>query len=61
MATRHADSLVPRAPSRVCPVCGKSSYSLAGVHPQCSQKQADEKTAVRLRAARKEAELKAGG
>jgi hypothetical protein len=25
----------------VCPVCGKKSYSAAGVHPQCSMQQAD--------------------
>ena len=27
--------------SRVCPVCGKRSYSAAGVHPQCAMKRAD--------------------
>jgi len=27
---------------RVCPVCGKRSYSAAGVHPQCAMKRADE-------------------
>lgn len=25
-----------------CPVCGKVSYSLAGEHPQCAQKRADD-------------------
>jgi RNA polymerase subunit RPABC4/transcription elongation factor Spt4 len=26
-----------------CPVCGKVSYSLAGIHPQCAMDQADAK------------------
>jgi hypothetical protein len=26
---------------RVCPVCGKKSYSLTGIHPQCAVQQAD--------------------
>ena len=25
----------------VCPVCGKKSYSAAGIHPQCAVQQAD--------------------
>jgi hypothetical protein len=23
-------------PTKLCPVCGKASYSLSGEHPQCS-------------------------
>jgi hypothetical protein len=23
-------------PGRVCPVCGKASYSVTGIHPQCA-------------------------
>jgi hypothetical protein len=26
---------------KICPVCGKPSYSSAGVHPQCAVRQAD--------------------
>lgn len=26
---------------RLCPVCGKRSYSAAGTHPQCAQRQSD--------------------
>ena len=26
---------------KVCPVCGKRSYSLRGIHPQCAVQQAD--------------------
>jgi len=35
--------LLPEDKHDVCPVCGEKSYSQAGVHPQCSVKQADEK------------------
>jgi ribosomal protein L37E len=31
----------PPKPRRHCPVCGAVSYSEAGIHPQCAQKQAD--------------------
>lgn len=27
---------------QICPVCGKRSYSAAGVHPQCAMKRADD-------------------
>jgi uncharacterized Zn finger protein (UPF0148 family) len=26
---------------KICPVCGKRSYSLRGIHPQCAVQQAD--------------------
>lgn len=26
---------------KICPVCGKSSYSAGGIHPQCAVVQAD--------------------
>jgi hypothetical protein len=26
---------------RICPMCGKRSYSLGGIHPQCAVQQAD--------------------
>lgn len=29
------------APRRVCPVCGKASYSRTGTHPQCALARAD--------------------
>ncbi len=32
----------------ICPVCGKSSYSAAGIHPQCAVKQCDEKDKAKL-------------
>jgi hypothetical protein len=39
--------------TKVCPVCGKPSYSREGVHPQCSMIQADAPRKVRLAAERK--------
>lgn len=32
-----------------CPVCGKVSYSAAGIHPQCASHRADAATRLRER------------
>lgn len=40
-------------PRRLCPVCGKMSYSRGGVHPQCAHKQADAPRLESLKAAKK--------
>lgn len=45
----------PRGP-KICPVCGKASYSAAGVHPQCSLKQADQERAKEIKAKQAKAE-----
>jgi hypothetical protein len=37
----------------VCPVCGKKSYSAAGVHPQCSMQLADAPRQAELAAKKK--------
>lgn len=47
----------PRGP-KICPVCGKASYSAAGVHPQCSVKQADLERAKVIKANQEKAEKK---
>ena len=39
--------------SKACPVCGKSSYSLGGIHPQCAVLLADAPRADRLDAEKK--------
>jgi hypothetical protein len=39
----------PNTPAR-CPVCGEFSYSSAGVHPQCAERQADDKRMTRAKA-----------
>jgi len=37
----------------VCPVCGHSSYSPTGIHPQCAVLLADEPRRLRLAAEKK--------
>jgi hypothetical protein len=45
--------------SKICPVCGKASYSKEGVHPQCAVVQADAPRKLRLAAQKvKEAKKK---
>lgn len=43
---------------KICPVCGKSSYSREGIHPQCAIEQSDAPRKERLAAARKLAAAK---
>ena len=43
MSTKKPEPIFPSRKPNICPVCGKSSYSAAGIHPQCAEKQADEK------------------
>ena len=43
----------PDRKAKTCPVCGQSSYSKDGVHPQCSVQMADEKRAKDLLESRK--------
>lgn len=38
-----------RAMGRPCPVCGKSTYSANGIHPQCAAFAADAKIRARLK------------
>jgi len=42
---------------KVCPVCGKPSYSADGIHPQCAVQQADAPREQQLKA-KKKAEAK---
>ena len=49
MSEKKPTPLIPaRAHSR-CPVCGQISYSQAGIHPQCSVRQADEEHKNRIK------------
>ena len=41
MTHKKPDPIIPGKQPNICPVCGKASYSAAGVHPQCSVKKAD--------------------
>jgi hypothetical protein len=42
MTTKNATPQVQQRGGKLCPVCGKSSYSRDGIHPQCAQLQADQ-------------------
>lgn len=42
MSNKKPEPLVPDKQPNICPVCGKASYSAAGIHPQCSVKKADQ-------------------
>ncbi len=54
--------ILPQARHKTCPICGHSSYSPNGIHPQCAVSQADEPRRARLAAARKaEADKAAAG
>lgn len=45
--------IVPQTVKKLCPICGKSSYSRDGIHPQCALQRADEPRNVKNRAAKK--------
>lgn len=42
---------------KLCPVCGKKSYSRGGVHPQCAMVRADAPRKARLAAENKAAAI----
>lgn len=52
MATvnRKPEPLFLTTPRANCPVCGKPSYSPAGVHPQCAMLAADQVHLTRIKA-----------
>jgi hypothetical protein len=53
--TRKPEPLYPAViVGKTCPVCGKKSYSIGGIHPQCAVKQADAPRQQRLAAEAKE-------
>ena len=49
MSAKKPLPLISRRKHERCPVCGEISYSLGGVHPQCSVRQADEKRMDRIK------------
>jgi hypothetical protein len=54
MDTNKPEPLYPtRTLGTICPICGKKSYSAAGVHPQCSVAQADAPRQAALAAKKK--------
>lgn len=44
---------------KICPVCGSSSYSRDGIHPQCAQQQADAPRIAKIKAKKKSDQAKA--
>ncbi len=52
MSSEKSVVILPPPAKPVCPICGKASYSLGGIHPQCAIQQADEPRLNRLRATR---------
>jgi hypothetical protein len=42
MSEKKPTPIIGESNSKICPVCGKRSYSLGGIHPQCSVALADE-------------------
>ena len=42
MPHKKPQPLFPAKANKHCPVCGQVSYSRDGIHPQCSEKQADD-------------------
>jgi endogenous inhibitor of DNA gyrase (YacG/DUF329 family) len=52
MSSEKLVSILPPPAQHLCPICGKASYSLGGIHPQCAMQQADEPRLVRLKAAK---------
>lgn len=52
MSSEKSVIVVPQIPKNLCPICGKASYSLGGIHPQCAMHQADEPRLIRLRTAK---------
>lgn len=53
MSEKKPDPLFVHEKGKVCPVCGKQSYSQAGIHPQCAASQADATRAEEIREKRK--------
>lgn len=50
---------IPLLGRKLCPVCGKPSYSQNGIHPQCAVKQSEVPRNLLLRAQRaKQADVK---
>lgn len=59
MGAKPSASALRATGPKLCPICGKASYSRAGVHPQCSQHQADLEIKAHLKEEAKKAEAEA--
>lgn len=54
MNSKKPNPLFVEPSGSLCPICGKRSYSLRGIHPQCAVQQADEPRQKLLAAEKKE-------
>lgn len=52
-ASKKPAPLFVASTPKICPVCGHSSYSSTGIHPQCAAERADEPRRLKLVAERK--------
>lgn len=53
MSEKKPIPIVVSPKRKICPVCGKSSYSSTGIHPQCAVTQVDMLRRERLAAEKK--------
>ncbi len=57
MSHKKPTPILGERSTKICPVCGKRSYSAGGIHPQCAVQQADAPREAQLKA-KKKAEAK---
>jgi predicted RNA-binding Zn-ribbon protein involved in translation (DUF1610 family) len=48
--------IIPQTVKNLCPICGQTTYSRGGIHPQCAVQQADAPRNARIRAEKKKKE-----
>ena len=53
MSHRKPTPIFGKHNTKICPVCGKPSYSAGGIHPQCAEKQANAPREQQLKAKKK--------
>lgn len=53
MSEKKPNPIIYEPNSKICPGCGKRSYSLGGIHPQCAMILADAPRKTRLVAEKK--------
>ena len=53
MSEKKPTPIIADGKIKMCPVCGKRSYSREGIHPQCAVALADEPRKLRLAAEKK--------
>jgi tRNA(Ile2) C34 agmatinyltransferase TiaS len=58
MNPENSVTIEPQKAKPVCPVCGTTTYSAGGIHPQCAVEQADQPRLEKLRRTKAAAALK---